>query len=359
MDQPWHHGIATAPSSVGLAGAATPTSARFRVRSRSSAETAKIERMVGGELQPPVALMAAVPVTDWPVGDGWLFEPKLDGWRLAAFRRPRRVVLQSRSGRDLTRFFPDITAAVARLQPGAVLDGEVVIWDGQRTDFTALQRRITMDVDPTAPASLVTFDLLQHPSCGVVLSLPLSARRELLIDVLADAPPAVALCPQSADIAVANGWLADWTSAGIEGVMVKAAASRYRLGARGHGWLKRRTTHTVDLLIGGVTGTLDRPETLLLGRRVGDRLSYVGRTTLLSDRDSASAAELFATLGLAEAPPTWPWPLPARWTGFHQIEPLEYVAVSPLATVEIVADRAFEHGRYRHPLRFVRIRADW
>ena len=83
--------------------------------------------MQGGGLRPPLALMTADPVDRSPSGDGWLFEMKLDGWRLAAFRQPDQDVLQWRSGRDLGRFFPDIAAAVARLEPGTVLDSEVLI----------------------------------------------------------------------------------------------------------------------------------------------------------------------------------------------------------------------------------------
>jgi ATP-dependent DNA ligase len=228
----------------------------------------------GGELRPPLALTKAAPATEWPAGDGWLFEMKLDGWRLAAFRQPDRVVLQSRSGRDLGRYLPNIAAADARLEPGTILDGEVLIWRGQRTDFAALQRRITAGVDPAAPANYVAFDLLQHPTRGVTLQLPLSTRRELLTEVLDNAPLAIAVCPQTGDVAVADTWMADWMP--IEGVMIKASASRCRLDTRGRGWLKRRATHTIDLLIGGVTGTLARPRMLLLGRRIGARVSYVG-----------------------------------------------------------------------------------
>jgi hypothetical protein len=80
------------------------------------------------------------------------------------------------------------------------------------------------------------------------MSLPLSARGALLVEVVSDVPPAM--------------------TPAVEAVMIKAASSRYRPGVRGRGWLKRRATQTVDLLVGGVTGTVGRPGTLLLGRRI-------------------------------------------------------------------------------------------
>jgi hypothetical protein len=104
--------------------------------------------------------------------------------------------------------------------------------------------------------------------------------------------------------------------------------------------------------------TLARPRTLLLGRRIGARVSYVGHTTPLSDHASVDVAELLTILGVTEVPSTSPRPLPARWVGFHQDKPLQYLPVRPIATVEVLADHAFEHGRYRHPMRLVRIRPD-
>ena len=212
-------------------------------------------------------------------------------------------------------------------------------------------------VDPAAPAHYGAFDLLQHPTRDATLQLPLSTRRELLTAVLDDAlagdrgnAPKQATSPSRT-----TGWPIGWP---IEGFMIKAAASRYRLGTRGRGWLKRRATHTIDLEIGGVTGTLARPRTLLLGHRIGARVLYVGHTTPLSDHASVGVAELLTVLGVTKVPPMWPWPLPARWVGFHQDEPLQYLPVRPIAPVEVLADHAFEHGRYRHSLRLVRIRPD-
>jgi ATP-dependent DNA ligase len=310
------------------------------------------------DLQPPVEPMRVGSIGQWPAGEGWRYEPKTDGYRGLAFRQPQGVFLQSRAGRNLARYFPDLVEAISgSLSPRSVVDGEIVVLGGDRIDFAALQRRITVGTDPAHPAYLIAFDLLQHPDRGVILRQPLSVRRDLLAGLLAGASPAIALCPQSVDVAVAEEWMTtDWTAAGFEGVVVKAAAGRYKPG--GTGWWKRRVTETVDLIVAGITGTLDRPHTLLLGRYEAGRLSYVGRTTALSAAAGAEVAQFLALRRVTVSNPIWPSPLPARWVGFHQTEPLAYLPVTPLLVVEVLADTAFEHGKYRHNPRLVRIRPD-
>jgi ATP-dependent DNA ligase len=131
------------------------------------------------------------------------------------------VSLQSRAGRNLARYFPDLVQAItASVPPRSVVDGEITVLADDRIDFAALQRRITVGVDPASAAYLIAFDLLQHPDHGVILNEPLSVRRDLLAGLLADASPAIALCPQSADVAVADEWMsAEWVAAGFEGVL--------------------------------------------------------------------------------------------------------------------------------------------
>ncbi|WP_255420255.1 MULTISPECIES: hypothetical protein [Micromonospora] len=95
-------------------------------------------------LRRPVAPMLAAPVDSVPESPNLIYEPKWDGWRALAFRGASDVYLQSRAGRNLTPYFPDITRAVrAIVPPGAVLDGELVVWERGRTNFALLQRRVT------------------------------------------------------------------------------------------------------------------------------------------------------------------------------------------------------------------------
>src|SRR5215212_2583046 len=109
--------------------------------------------------------MAAKTVTDLPVGAGWAFEPKYDGFRALAFAHPGGVTLQSRQMRDLTAGFPDVAAAAANLGD-VVLDGELVVWKTGRFDFAALQDRLrsgrtrVRGLVTAAPAAYIVFDLL-------------------------------------------------------------------------------------------------------------------------------------------------------------------------------------------------------
>jgi hypothetical protein len=114
----------------------------------------------------------------------------------------------------------------------------------------------------------------------------------------------------------------------------------------------------VDLIVAGITGTLDRPHTLLLGRYRAGRLSYVGRTTALSAAAGAEVAQFLALRRVTVSNPIWPSPLPARWVGFHQTEPLVYLPVTRLLVVEGVGRFSFRTRRYRHSLKLVRIRPD-
>lgn len=321
----------------------------------------------GPVLHRPVTPMLAVPVDMVPEGPGLVHEPKWDGWRAIAFRERGGVYLQSRAGRNLTTYFPDITRAIrAAIPPGVVLDGELIVWERGRTNFAQLQRRVTagralLRLARECPAHYVLFDLLADAHGRVILDLPLSQRRARLQRLLADAPAQLALTPQTADMRQVSDWLLHWTvAAGIEGVVSKRLASRYEPGRRG--WSKFRTRFVTEAIVGGVTGSIDNPETLLLGRfdRRG-ALRYTGRSHPLTPEQGAELAALLAPprLPRAGAEHPWPQPLPASWSSqLERPEPLPYVQVDPIVAVEIDADVAFEHQRWRHRVRYARARPD-
>lgn len=320
-------------------------------------------------LQPPITPMLAAGVDAVPEGTGLAYEPKWDGWRALAFRTTDRVYLQSRAGRNLSTYFPDITRAVrAAVPPGVVLDGELVVWERERTNFALLQRRVTAGGQLLAftrlhPAHYVVFDLLSAPPGLPLLNAPLAARRALLVDLLAGAPPAITLSPQTTDVTVATEWLSTWTTAGIEGVMIKRLDGRYEPGRRA--WRKFRAYCTTEAIIGGVTGAIGDPSTLLIGRydRRG-RLRYTGRTHPLRAPQRRELAALLSPLRPAEhrgAPVAHPWPqpLPASWSGqLDRPEPLRYHQVEPTVVAEIEVDTAYEHHRWRHRVRYLRPRLD-
>jgi ATP-dependent DNA ligase len=323
-------------------------------------------------LRPPIEPMHAVPVRRLPDPDscagGCVYEPKWDGWRVLVFVEAHEVYLQSRSGKPLAAYFPDISSlARGALPAGTVVDGELIIWDPHRgtTSFALLQRRVSagrhLPGEVTAhPAHLVAFDLLHAPT-GPLLSAPLAQRGARLTTLLADAPPQLTRCPQTTDPNVAGAWMREWAHAGVEGLVVKGLATTYQPGRRG--WAKLRTRITTEAIVGGVTGSLADPETLLLGRLdATGRLRYVGRTRPLpAGARGQLAGQLVparpARAGGLDHP--WPEPLPAAWTGqLTDPRPLPYLQAQPDAVVEVEVDIAFEHGRWRHPVRFVRYRPD-
>ncbi|NJP34296.1 ATP-dependent DNA ligase [Micromonospora sp. HSS6-12] len=312
--------------------------------------------------------MLAVPVDAVPDGPSLIHEPKWDGWRAIVFREHDGVYVQSRAGRNLTTYFPDITRVVrAALPPGVVLDGELIVWDRGRTNFAQLQRRVSagrglLRLTRECPAHYVLFDLLADADGQVVLDLPLSERRARLERLLAGAPAPLTLTPRTTDMRQVADWLVQWTvAAGIEGVVSKRRDGRYEPGRRG--WWKYRTHITTEAIVGGVTGSIHDPDSALLARfdRHG-HLRYTGRTHPLTDAQRTELAEMLSPVrpprrGAVAHP--WPEPLPASWSGqLERPEPLPYVQVDPTVVVEIDADVAFEHQRWRHRVRYARARPD-
>ncbi|MGI5149317.1 hypothetical protein ACQEVC_23660 [Plantactinospora sp. CA-294935] len=206
-----------------------------------------LRRRWGIMLRPPIEPMRARPTPHLPDLNrtGIAVEPKWDGWRAVAFVEAEGVFLQSRAGRPLHRYFPDVCRHLAlTLPPGTVVDGELVAWETSRarTSFGLLQRRVTagrrlLDEIRQHPAHLVVFDLLQDAGMEV-LRLPLVQRRVRLARLLTNAPPELPLCPLTIDRDHALAWYDHGEDVGIEGLVVKALAGAYRLGRAD--WLKVR-----------------------------------------------------------------------------------------------------------------------
>lgn len=176
-----------------------------------------------------------------------------------------------------------------------VLDGELLVWERGRTNFAQLKRRVTAGRDllrlaRECPAHYVLFELLADAGGQVIIDVPLSQRRARLERLLADAPVQLTVTPHTADMRQVADWLLHWTvAAGIEGVVSKRMAGRYEPGRRD--WSKFRTRIVTEAIIGGVTGSIGRPETVLLGRfdRRG-RLRYTDRShPLTTDQRPALA----------------------------------------------------------------------
>ena len=195
-------------------------------------------------LSPPVLPQLALSRAQLPEGEGWSYEPKWDGFRAIAFVDGDEHFLQSRNGKPLGRYFPEL-----RFPPGEyVLDGELVILgDGGRQEFDALQQRIhpaesrVKRLAEEIPARFVAFDLLEHDG-KVLLDEPFSARRKRL-EKLVKEP--LGLTPSTPERAGAEQWLH-----GAEGVIAKELDAPYRPGER-TGMVKVKRVRTIDSVVVG------------------------------------------------------------------------------------------------------------
>ncbi|MFI0485135.1 ATP-dependent DNA ligase [Actinomadura sp. 9N215] len=321
-------------------------------------------------IRSPVRPMLAAAVDHVPSPQscpgGCRYEPKFDGFRaIAIVAEDGAVRLSSRRRTRLDDAFPEIAAAVReRLAPGTVVDGEIVRWgvDG-RLDFGALQRRHSAGrrragLARTEPCHYVVFDVLE--SGGEDLRpRPLRDRRAVLEALLGGADEAstrVVVTPQTSDVEEARVWFDALAPQGVEGLVVKDADGPYLEGRRR--WRKVKRRFTTEAIVGGVTGTRQAPESLILGRYDAEgRLRVVARTTPLPPEARTSLGEL-----LRHAGPDHPWPaeLPAGFAGgpYGSHPPIRYVRTEPETVVEISADAAVEQGRWRHAVRYIRVRAD-
>jgi ATP-dependent DNA ligase len=314
------------------------------------------------DLAGPVGVQLAKPVREIPpphaLPGGCRYEPKWDGYRLVIVRGATSTRLWSKQGRDLTDRFPDVAAAaLAQVPAGTVLDGEVVIWHGDRLDFGLLQRRMVtaagrIGAEVAAhPASYVAFDVLALGGADL-RDRTLGRRRAELETLSASWKPPLQLSPSTTDRAEAQQWFADFRAAGVEGLVAKGAGSRYAPGRRE--WLKVKSWESTEVVAGGVIGTLDRPSQLVAGRYRDGELVVVGRTSPLSP---AQARELAAVLTPAGNDHPWPDRIgTGRFGGGRLSVPL--TRARPDVVVEVSADAALQAGVFRHPLRFVRVRSD-
>ena len=291
-------------------------------------------------LSPPVLPQLAKSRESLPEGDGWAYEPKLDGFRAIAFVDGGAVELQSRNGKTLTRYFPEVAAS---LPAGRyVLDGEIVA-----SSFDTLGQRIhpaKSRIDRLAvetPARLVAFDLLARDD-ETLLELPYDERRAAL-----EALDGIELTPVVRTAAGAARWLQE-----EEGVIAKEAAGPYRPGER-VGMVKVKRVRTVDAVVvgwrpGKAEGTVGA---LILGLYDEDgRLREVGHSSGFTAREKRELVETLRPYetgerGSGEA---------SRWT---QGRDLEWVALRPELVVEITFDHVSD-GRIRHGAKVQRWRDD-
>jgi ATP-dependent DNA ligase len=298
-------------------------------------------------LKPPIKPQLALTRKQLPEGEEWAYEPKLDGFRAIVFVDGDESYIQSRSGKPLSRFFPELKFAKGRY----VLDGELVIRDSDGEPvFDNLQMRLHPAesriklLSKEIPASFVAFDLLAEDD-EKLLDLPLEERRQRL-EARVKRDRNVELTPLTTDTAEADEWLRK-----TEGVIAKQLDAPYVPGKR-KGMAKVKRERTIDCVVlgwrpGKEEGTVG---SLILGLYDGDALRPVGHISGFSASAKRSLRKTLKPLETGERGSAEP----SRWAGDRD---LEWVALRPELVIEVGYDHAAA-GRIRHGTRFLRFRDD-
>jgi len=297
-------------------------------------------------LSPPIKPQLALTRKALPTGEEWAYEPKLDGFRAIVFIDGDEAYVQSRSGKPLGRYFPELAWAPGRW----VLDGELVIrGDSGEVQFDLLQMRIHPAesrinlLAAEIPATYIAFDLLAEGDDSL-LEAPLSERRARLEGIAA--ATGLELTPLTPDEDQAEKWLAS-----IEGVMAKQLDAPYIPGKR-KGMAKVKRERTIDCVVmgwrpGKEEGTVG---SLILGLYDDGVLRPVGHISGFSAQAKRSMRTMLEPLATGESGTAEP----SRWTGGRE---LEWVELRPELVIEVGYDHA-AGGRIRHGARFHRFRDD-
>jgi ATP-dependent DNA ligase len=331
--------------------------------------------------EPPLEPMLAKAADGLPEGDGWLFEPKWDGFRAIVFRDGDESYIQSRDLKPLNRYFPELEAPLkASLPERCIVDGEVVIAGDGGLQFEALLLRIhpaesrVRMLAEQSPASFVAWDLLALDDTDLRGTPQGERRRQLEQQLKGPLDPAVRLTPATTDRALAADWFDRFEGAGLDGVVAKRLDGTYQPGKRA--MLKIKHQRTADCAVAGFRWHKNGPGThigsLLLGLfDDAGTLHSVGVTSSFSwDRRAALAKELAPLREKAlEGHPWGQWAewaqaaeesgqrLPGATSRWNRGKDLSW---EPLR-VERVAEVAYDHlqgDRFRHATTFQRWRPD-
>jgi ATP-dependent DNA ligase len=307
--------------------------------------------------------MEARLVDDLPEEPGWQFEPKWDGFRCLAFRTGDEVELRAKSGKPLTRYFPEMAAVLRRLEPSRfVLDGELAIPVGETFSFDALQMRLhpadsrIKKLAAETPAVLFLFDLLATPDGDTLLETPLLQRRAALDAFFRSigAVEAVRLSPFTRDVEEARSWL-EASGGALDGVIAKRLDGTYQPGERA--MLKVKKRRTADCVVGGFRYERNSRlvGSLLLGLYNSEgKLDHVGFTATLHDLDRKALTEQLEGLIM---PPGFTGNAPGGPSRWSTERTGEWQPLRPELVVEVRYDHV-SGGRFRHGTRLLRWRPD-
>jgi ATP-dependent DNA ligase len=331
-------------------------------------------------IDPPLEPMLAKPADKLPSDDGWLFEPKWDGFRAIVFRDGDDVLIQSRDLKPLDRYFPELAAPLrASLPERCVIDGEVVISKDGELQFEALLLRIhpaasrVKMLAEESPASFVGWDLLALGDKDL-RATPQAERRALLETAFAGVTAPIHLTPATTDRALAQDWFHRFEGAGLDGVIAKRLSEPYQPGKRA--MLKIKHQRTADCVVAGFRWHKNGPGThvgsLLLGLfDDAGTLHHVGITSSFTwDRRAALVAELEPLR--ENAVEGHPWGAWAEWAAaaeasgqrvpgatsrWNRGKDLSWEPLRPERVVEVAYDH-LQGDRFRHGTTFKRWRPD-
>jgi ATP-dependent DNA ligase len=331
-------------------------------------------------VNPPILPMLAKRVGELPPGEGWIFEPKWDGFRALVFRDRDEIFIQSRDEKPLNRYFPELIDPLkAQLPDRCVLDGEIVIARDGGLDFEALQLRLHPAASRVKmlagqiPASIVFFDLLCENDRDL-RNTPFGERRARLESLVSGALPPLHLTPATRDRDTAADWFRRFEGAGLDGVVAKLKAGIYEPNKRV--MLKVKHERDCDCVVAGFRwhkrGERTAVGSLLLGLYDrGGNLEHVGVCASFTDakrRDLVKFLEPFRANALdghpwrewaeqqpaAEAEPHRRPGMESRWS---QGKDLSWEPLRPELVVEVAYDH-MQGSRFRHTAQFRRWRDD-
>jgi ATP-dependent DNA ligase len=316
-------------------------------------------------LKPPLPPMEARSIDEIPADDGWQYEPKWDGFRCLAFRDKDKIYLQSKAGRPLARYFPDVVRVFGGLTAKQfVLDGELVVPIAGALSFDELLLRLhpaasrVQKLAAAHPALFIAFDLLAGANGQSLLTVPLQKRRTLLKEFAGKFftnDKQIRLSPVTTKLAQAQKWF-EKTGGDLDGLIAKRLDAAYAPGEQ-TAMVKIKQFRTVDCVVGGFRYASNARVigSLLLGLYDDDGLlHHVGFTSAFKAEEKAALTKKFAALQKAPGftgnapggPSRWSTERSARW------EP-----VASKVVVEVTYDH-FTGGRFRHGTKIVRWRKD-
>jgi ATP-dependent DNA ligase len=323
--------------------------------------------------------MLAQRISDLPPGEGWIYEPKWDGFRALVFRDGDDVFLQSRDEKALNRYFPELLGPlVSQLPARAVLDGEIVVAMGGALDFEVLQQRIHPAASRVAmlaqktPASIVFFDLLCEGERDL-RGAPFAERRSRLEAILGNAVPPLHITPVTTDRATAADWFRRFEGAGLDGVMAKRTDGAYEANKRV--MFKIKHERECDCVVAGFRwhkrGDGTAVGSLLLGLfDESGGLQHVGVCASFAEKKRRELAEFLGPYR-EHALDDHPWKawasfgmedegmrrMPGGQSRWSQGKDLSWEPLRPELVVEVAYDH-MQGSRFRHTAQFRRWRPD-